>query len=123
MVYSRDLVILRDGQSVSGKVLKNEFKIKTSFGDVTVHKDNIVHIHFMRADGTGYPATDEIKTITGDDIKGQLVRTLTISFVLAANNQTIRIYRDQIHSLLFLGSLDKDFEDYPDLNALSTEGQ
>ncbi|PJA31681.1 MAG: hypothetical protein CO187_08085 [Zetaproteobacteria bacterium CG_4_9_14_3_um_filter_53_7] len=113
MVYSKDLMILRDGQVVSGKVLKNEFKIKTSFGDVTVNKDDIVHIHLMHQDGTGFPATDEIKTKAGDDIKGHLVKTMTISFVLAANNQTERVHRDKIHTLLFLDSLDTDSEGYP----------
>jgi len=57
--------------------------------------------------------TDEIKTKAGDDIKGHLVKTMTISFVLAANNQTERVHRDKIHTLLFLDSLDTDSEGYP----------
>ncbi len=116
MVYSKDLLILRDGQAVAGKVLKNEFRIKTSFGDVTVNKDDIVHLHLMHPDGTGFPATDEIKTKSGDDLKGHLVKTMTISFVLAANNQTERIHRDKIHTLMFFDTLDSDSENYPQLS-------
>jgi len=116
MVYSKDLIILRDGQAVAGKILKNDYKIKTSFGDVTVNKDDIVHIHMKHPEGIGFPATDEIKTKSGDDIKGHLVKTLTFSFVLAANNQTERIHRDKIHTLLFFDSLDSDSEDYPKLS-------
>ena len=113
MAYSKDLLISRDGQVISGKVLKNDFKIKTSYGDVTVKKDQIVHIHFKRPDGTGFPATDEIKTNSGDDIKGKLIQTQTISFVLATDNQTERIPRDNIHTLLFLDSLDSNSENFP----------
>lgn len=113
MAYSKDLLILRDGQVKSGKVLKNDFKIKTSYGDVTVKKDQIVHIHFKRPDCTGFPATDEIKTNSGDDIKGKLIQTKTISFVLATDNQTERISSDNIHTLLFLNSLDSDSENFP----------
>ncbi|MDQ6997273.1 MAG: hypothetical protein Q9M17_00995 [Mariprofundus sp.] len=106
MAYSKDLLVLRDGQAQSGKVIKNEFKIKTAFGDVTVKKENIVHIHFARSEGTGYPLSDEIKTNTGDDIRGKLVQTQAISFVSAENNQSERVHRDNINTLLFLGSQD-----------------
>ncbi|GAV20269.1 hypothetical protein MMIC_P1233 [Mariprofundus micogutta] len=116
MAYSKDLLILRDGQAVAGKVLKNEFKIKTSFGDVTVNKEKIAHLYLKQPDGTGFPATDELRTINGDDIKGQLVKTLTISFVLAANNQTERIHRDKIHSIVIFDALDADTEGYPKLS-------
>ncbi|EAU53863.1 hypothetical protein [Mariprofundus ferrooxydans] len=105
-VYSKDLLVLRDGQALSGKVIKNEFKMRTAFGDVTVKKDNIIHIHFMRPDGTGFPPTDEIRTNTGDDIRGQLIQAQTISFVLAEDNQTERVPKDNINTLLFLGSQD-----------------
>ncbi|ATX82289.1 hypothetical protein Ga0123462_1426 [Mariprofundus ferrinatatus] len=117
MAYAEDQLILRNGQTLAGKVLKNDYKIKTSFGVVTVKKENISHICLKRADETGFPATDEIRTIHGDDIKGKLVQTLTISFVLAANNQTARISRDKIHSITFLGALDSDPEGYPQLTA------
>jgi len=113
MAYSKDLLILRDGSVMSGKVLKNDFKIKTSYGDVTVKKDQIVHIHFTHSDGSGFPATDEIKTNNGDDIKGKLIQTQAISFVLAADNQTERVPRDNIHTLLILDSLDSDSENFP----------
>jgi hypothetical protein len=117
MEHSEDQLILRNGQALSGKVLKNDFKIKTSYGDVLVKKENIAHIYFMRPDETGYPATDEVKTNNGDDIKGKLVQSQTISFVLAVNNQTARIARDKIHSITFLGALDTDPEGYPKLTA------
>lgn len=117
MEYSEDQLTLRNGQALSGKVLKNEFKIKTSYGHAIVKKEDIAHIHLMRPDGTGFPATDEIRTNNGDDIKGTLVQTQTISFVLAANNQTARIAKDKIHSITFLGALDTDPEGYPELTA------
>ncbi|ATX79633.1 hypothetical protein Ga0123461_1214 [Mariprofundus aestuarium] len=115
MAYAEDQLILRNGQTLAGKVLKNDFKIKTSHGVLLVKKENIAHILFARSDETGFPATDEIKTIHGDDIKGKLVQTLTISFVLAANNQTARIASDKIHSIILLGELDTDPEGYPEL--------
>jgi hypothetical protein len=117
MEHSEDQLILRNGQTLSGKVLKNDFKIKTSYGDVLMKKENIAHIYFMRPDETGFPATDELKTNNGDDIKGKLVQSQTISFVLAANNQTARIARDKIHSITFLGELDTNPEGYPKLTA------
>ena len=117
MAYSEDQLILRNGQTLSGKVLKNDFKIKTSYADVLVKKENIAHINFMRSDETGFPAKDEIKTYNGDNISGKLVQTQMISFVLAANNQTARIARDKIHSMIFLKDLDTDPEGYPDLTA------
>ena len=120
MAYAEDQLILRNGQALSGKVLKNEFKIKTSYDDVLVKKEDIAHIYFMRADETGFPAMDEIKTIQGDDIKGKFVQTQTVSFVLAENNQTARIARDKIHSITFIGELDTDLEGYPQLEKLWT---
>lgn len=118
MAYSEDQLILRNGQTLSGKVLKNDFKIKTSYGNVLVKKENIVHIYFMRSDETGFPSMDEIKTNHGDNIIGKLIQTQMISFVLAANNQTARIAKDKIHSITFLGALDTDPEGYPDLTGL-----
>jgi len=115
MAYSEDQLILRNGQTLSGKVLKKDFKIKTSYGDALVKKENIVHIFFMHPDETSFPAMDEIKTYHGDNIKGKLVQTQMISFVLAANNQTARIAKDKIHSMTFLRDLDTDPEGYPDL--------
>jgi len=106
MIYAKDLLILRDGQVLSGKVLKNEFKIKTSFGDVTVNKEQIVNLYFVHPEGTGFPSADQIRTSAGDDIKGKLVQTQTISFVLASNSQTERIPRDKINALIFLESQD-----------------
>ncbi len=110
MAYSKDLLILRNGQVLTGKVLKNEFKIKTSYGDVTVNKEKMVHLYFMRPDGTGFPSTDEVKTSSGDDIKGQLIKTPTISFVLAADNQTASVQKDKIHGLIFLNPQPADAE-------------
>ncbi len=115
MAYSKDLIVLRDGQSASGKVLNKEFKIKTSFGTITLKISKIVHIHFMRPDGTGFPSTDEIKTNDGDDLKGRLIETQTISFVLATNGQTVKIHRDKINTIMFLGSLDTKSKNYPKL--------
>ncbi|OIO71250.1 MAG: hypothetical protein CO186_04375 [Zetaproteobacteria bacterium CG_4_9_14_3_um_filter_49_83] len=118
MAHTEDQLILRNGQTLSGKVLKNEFKIKTSYGEVLIKKEDIAHICFMRADETGFPAMDEIKTYQGDDIKGALVKTHTLSFVLAANNQTARIAKDKIHSITFMQELDTDPEGYPQLEKL-----
>lgn len=115
MAYAQDTLILRDGQAVSGKVLKKEFKIKTSFGDVTIKKENIALILFKAPDETSFPPSDEIRTTCGDDLKGKLVQTMTISFVTASNNQTARIPRDKIHSLIFLTELDTESGDYPQL--------
>ncbi|NWF39097.1 hypothetical protein F3F96_08120 [Mariprofundus sp. NF] len=115
MAYAEDQLILRNGQTLAGKVLKNDFKIKTSYGDVLVKKENIAHIFLMRPDESGFPASDEIKTICGDEIRGKLVKTMSISFVLAANNQTARIAKEKIHSMIFLTELDSDPEGYPEL--------
>jgi len=108
MAYAKDLLILRDGSSIPGKVLKNDFRIKTSYADIKVKKELMVHLYFSRPDGSGFPTADEIKTNTGDEIRGTLVQTQTISFVRAADNQTERVHRDDIHSLLFLGLPDAD---------------
>jgi len=111
MAYTNDQLIFRNGETVSGKVLKNEFKIRTSFADIIVKKENIAQVQFMRADGSGFPATDEIRTYAGDSIRGKLVLTQTISFVSGDDNQTERVQRDRIHSLIFIDSLDVDTEE------------
>ncbi len=115
MAYSKDYIILRDGQAVSGQALDKEFKIKTSFGVITIKKSKIVHIHFMHPDGTGFPPTDEIKTNSGDDLKGKITQPETISFVLTTNDQTVKIHRDKINTLIFLGSLDTESGKYQKL--------
>jgi len=111
MAYINDQLIFRNGEAASGKILKNEYKIKTSHGNIAIKKENIAHIIFMRADKSGYPATDEIRTYAGDEIKGELIQTQTISFVSGSDNQTERIHRDRIHSLVFIDTLVSDSEE------------
>lgn len=113
MAYSKDQLILRDGQAASGKVLDKEFKIKTSFATLTLKKSKIVHIHFMRPDGTGFPPADQIKTNNGDDLYGKILQPKIISFVLATNGQLVKIHRDKINTLVFLDSLDEQSANYP----------
>jgi len=113
MRYSRDQIILRDGQAASGKVIENEFNIKTSFGTITVKKNKIVHVHFMRPDGSGFPPTDQIKTNDGDDLYGKIIKPKTISFVLATNGQTVKIHRNKISTLIFLASIDNKSIKFP----------
>jgi len=113
MSYSRDQVILRDGQAGAGKVEQREFTIVTSFGKIILKKNKIVHIHFKRPDGSGYPPTDEIKTVNGDDLYGKIVSPKIINFVLATSGQSFKIHRDKINTLMFLGSLDHDAKNYP----------
>ena len=115
MRYSKDQIILRDGQAASGKVIENEFTIKTSFGTITVKKNKIIHIHFMKPDGSGFPPSDQIKTIENDDLNGKIIKPKTISFVLATNGQTVKIHRDKIHTLMFLGSLDTESTNFPNI--------
>lgn len=116
MRYSKDQIILRDGQAAAGKVMDNEFEISTSFGKILLKKNKIIHIHFMRPDGTSYPPTDEIKTNNGDDINGKIVKPKSITFILASNGQKLKINRDKISTLIFLESLDHNTKSYPQLS-------
>lgn len=113
MRYSKDQLILRDGQAAAGKVTETEFTISTSFGKINLKKNKLVHIHFKRPDGSGYPPTDEIKTNNGDNLYGTITKPKSITFVLASNGQKVKIHRDKISTLVFMQSLDHDNKNYP----------
>jgi hypothetical protein len=109
----KDIIVLRDGQASKGKALITQVKIKTSIGTLVIKKSKIVHIHFRRRDGTGFPPTDEIKTVNGDDFKGEILGLKTIPFTLAATEETIDIDKDITNTLMFLDSLEPRSKRYP----------
>lgn len=98
---SFDVVILRDGGALSGEVLTKSFTIKTSYADLIIERDKIVHIHFKNL--PQFPS-DEVYLTSADKIKGNLSSN-EVSFKIGATAQIINIETDKIHTIMFLDNV------------------
>lgn len=96
-----DILILRDGEALSGEVLTTTFTIKTSYAELEFKKENILHIHFENL--PQFPR-DEIYLSAMDKIKGKL-SVNKVSFKINANSQKIDIECDKIHTIMFLNNM------------------
>lgn len=94
-----DVMILKNGESLSGEVLKETFTIQTSYANLTIENDKISHIHFENP--PQFP-TDEVYLNTMDRIKGKLSQS-DVSFKIGATGQIVDIEDDKIHTIMFLG--------------------
>ncbi len=101
MAKAADIVILRDNQLIRGDVLIKEYKIETSFGVLKIAKSKIVHIHFKRASGTGFPDRDIIQTKDDGDYKGKILNIKTIPVKLSVNGQRVNIERRFVNTMVF----------------------
>lgn len=96
-----DILILRNGEALSGDVQTKKITIKTSYADLEFKKKNIIHIHFENL--PQFPR-DEVYLKTMDKVKGKLSDT-TVSFKIAANSQVVDIDCEKIHTIMFLDNV------------------
>jgi hypothetical protein len=96
-----DIIIGRSGDSLLGTVLNREFGIKTSFGDLTVKKNQVAWIHF-----TDPPRfeVDEIWLHAGDRLLGKVTGT-EIRF-RPSGGKEIQVPYSAIHTLMVDGGID-----------------
>ena len=99
-MISYDVVILRDGEALSGEVLTKAFTIKTSYAELNLDNNQIMHIHFENL--PQFPR-DEVYLTTMDKIKGKLSLN-EVSFKIGETDQSINIETDKIHTIMFLSN-------------------
>ena len=93
-----DIVILRDGAALSGKVITESFSINTSYATLDFPRKHIIHIHFKNPPQFN---RDEVYLNTMDKIKGELTLD-SISFRISSTGQKINIKTNKIHTIMFL---------------------
>ena len=95
-----DIVILRaDGQLLNTNVLNKTFTIKTSFGNVTAKKGEIVHITM---EGGGLP--HELIANSGNILKGR-IQDKTLSVVIFTGEEVTFKLPEDVLSIQFLDNL------------------
>lgn len=97
----KHIIILRDGASLTGKVMDKKISIKTTFGVLDFDIRKIVHIHFKNPPQF---LSDEMLLKTTDKLKGEITDS-SISFKLEASKETLKIEKDKIHTIIFLDSV------------------
>jgi len=95
------IIILRNGETLTGQVTTREFAIKTSYAELTFKKHEIVRIHF---ENPPQFTQDELLLLTSDVLKG-IVSPATITIKLETSGQTIKLSKDKIHTVMFLDSV------------------
>ena len=91
-----DVIVLKDGNLVNGKILTHTFAIKTNYGEIVVKKKDIANIH-MR--GIQFK-TDQIITLDLNRFKGSLQQP-TIRIKLK-DGQNIEITKNKINTIMML---------------------
>ena len=91
-----DVIVMKDGGLLNGKVLTTPFHIKTSYGEIEVKKKEIANIH-MR--GSQF-RTDVIITLDLNRFKGTLNEK--IISVKLHNGQSIDIQKNRINTIMML---------------------
>lgn len=91
-----DVIVMKDGGLLNGKVLTTAFHIKTSYGEIEVKKKDIANIH-MR--GNQF-RTDVIITLDLNRFKGTLHEK--IISVKLKNGQSIDIQKNKINTIMML---------------------
>jgi hypothetical protein len=97
----KNILVLKTGEALVGRVLDKEFAVKSAFGDLKFKPKQIVHIHF--AGPPGFPV-DELQIISGDRIKGD-VSPQRLRFELESTGQEIQVPKAQIHTAVFLDTV------------------
>lgn len=64
------IIILRNGETLTGQVTTREFSIKTSYAELTFKKSEIVHIHF---ENPPQFTQDEMLLLASDVLSGKAV--------------------------------------------------
>lgn len=97
----KNIIILRDGSSLTGEVKDKKITIKTSFGLLSFDKGEIVHIHFKNPPQF---LNDELLLKTSDKLKGEITNKL-ISFKLESSKENLKLEKDKIHTIMFLDNV------------------
>lgn len=95
------IIILRNGETLTGQVTTREFSIKTSYAELTFKKSEIVHIHF---ENPPQFTQDEMLLLASDVLKG-VVSPATVTIKLGSSGQTVKLSKDKIHTVMFLDSV------------------
>jgi hypothetical protein len=96
-----DIVILKNGDSVSGEVQNKVFTINTpTLGKLKIPTKNIHHIHFK---GSQF-AADVIEMGPVDMFQGQ-IEGKTVSLKMKATGETSSLDMTTIHTIMFLGNV------------------
>ena len=102
MSSANDIIIGRQGDSLTGTVNDREFTITTKFGDLVIPKHEIAQIHYQNS--VQY-AEDEIWTYVGDKHSGK-IKSQVVDFTLYTG-QKMMIPTSAIHSIMMLSVPDR----------------
>lgn len=94
----RDILIAREGSSLTGEFLEKTVTIRSIFGPVRVQTSAIAWIHFQ---GTPGMKTDEVWLHNGDRLSGSIEGTKVRWRI--SSKETFDVPHDLIHSIVFSG--------------------
>ncbi len=97
----KHIIILKNGETLSGQVTNREFSIKTSYAELKFKRNEIVHIHF---ENIPQFTQDEMLLLASDVLMG-VVSPATITIKLESSGQTVKLGKDKIHTIMFLDSV------------------
>ena len=93
---SRDIIIGRHGESITGRVLDKKFDISSVIGEMAVKTGSITWIHFMNPPQF---RQDEIWLKNDDRLTGRIKQDVVL-FELADGTRR-RVPRDAVHTIVF----------------------
>lgn len=98
---TQHLLVLRDGQSLSGLAQPKTYAVEHELGNFKVPATSIVHIHFQN--GTPQP-TDEILIRNGTNLRGDVLPD-PIPFKITETGQVMKVPQSKIHTLIFISNI------------------
>lgn len=98
-----DIVVGRDGSTLTGRVVTDPIKFKTGFGSFDFKKRQVWRIHVRLDYANGQ---DEIVLRSGDTMLGEL-KSSPIRF-RRAGGEEIKIPKDMIHTVHLGNAFDKN---------------
>jgi hypothetical protein len=95
------VVVMRDGQSMTGEILNKQFKVTNELGTFAVKSSNVIHIIFA---GASAWKTNEVLLKGASKLRGDL-EPATLKFRLQDTNDTVEIAHKKIHIAIFLATI------------------
>jgi hypothetical protein len=95
------VMVLRNGESLTGEILNKQFTVTTGYGSVKVAASNIIHIIF--AGGSAW-ATNEVLLVGQSKLRGDLAPP-TLRFRIQGTSETLEIAQDKVHIAIFLSTI------------------
>ncbi len=96
-----NVLVLLDGQALTGKAMHKTYKVATDFGSVTVPADKISFIHFERGNPSG---VDEVVLRSTTALRGE-VSPDPIKFKLDDTGETVEVPQKKAHTLIMFKEL------------------